>query len=743
MRRLPLRIPLEDRPRLFRRPSRSRACRLPDHRRTTHSPLVIVLATLLLLMLSAVIGWRAAHADALDEIGGGELLLRAADGGDFHPAVLLDSQVHFEVTGLVNRVTLTQSFRNDGNDWQEALYAFPLPEQAAVRRLRIRIGERLIKGEIRERAVARQIYQQARNEGRKAGLVEQQRPNLFTTAVANIGPGEQIDVELEYIDAIRYEAGQFSLRFPMTITARYIPGKPLSADEADQSIELFSHNGWALPTDRVPDADRITPFQHPQAGNAETPVNPIAITATLDASLPLVRIDSPYHRVASQSRGNQIHIELSDGPVSMDRDFVLQWQVRSGSEPLAALALEQVDGQHYAQLMLMPPQPVAATTGTARELLFIVDTSGSMGGTSIEQARAALLAALQRLQPHDRFNIIEFNDKARALYEQPQIADAAHVAHASHFVAALRANGGTEMLSALQLALSQPAHPGHLRQVVFITDGAIGNESELFDAIRAQLGTARLFTVGIGSAPNSYFMRKAAELGRGSATHIGNVSEVQQRIATLLGKLEAPLVTDLKVEWPDAATEMFPQQLPDLYRGEPLQISAKLPSLHGRVLVRGSVGGQPWQRSIGLDQVAPDQSGVASLWARRKIEQLLDNKRHGDSNDANSDIRDAVLAVALPHHLLSPYTSFVAVEHEISRPADTDIARSNVANARPAGQSPQTFAQMPGNTSVGYPATATDGRETLLLALLLLLIGFALRYLSLHMEKRHELAQPR
>lgn len=739
MRRLPLRIPLEDRP---YRPNRFRAT---PYRRGSHSPLVVLLATLLLLMLSAVIGWRAAHADTLDEIGGGELLLRATDDSAFHPAVLLDSKVHFEVTGLVNRVTLTQSFRNDGNDWQEALYAFPLPEQAAVRSLRIRIGERLIEGEICERAVAKQIYQQARSEGRKAGLVQQQRPNLFTTAVANIGPGEQVDVELEYIDAVRYEAGQFSLRFPMTITARYIPGKPLLAAEADQSIELFSHNGWATPTDRVPDADHITPFQHAQPAGNETTLNPIAITAELDASLPLVRIDSPYHRIASKSRGNQIHVELVDGSVAMDRDFVLQWQVRSGSEPLAALALEQVDDQHYAQLMLMPPQPVAATTGTARELLFIIDTSGSMGGTSIEQARAALLTALQRLQSHDRFNVIEFNDTAHALFEQSEIADAAHIAHASRFVAALDANGGTEMLSALQLALSQPAHPGHLRQVVFITDGAIGNESELFDAIRAQLGNARLFTVGIGSAPNSYFMRKAAEFGRGSATHIGNVNEVQQRIATLLGKLEAPLVTDLKVEWPDASTEMFPQQMPDLYRGEPLQISAKLPALHGRVLVRGTVGGQPWQRSIGLDQVAPDNSGVASLWARRKIEQLLDEKRHTDSEDAKSDIRDAVLAVALPHHLLSPYTSFVAVEHEISRPADTELTRSNVANARPAGQSPQTFAQTPGNTSVGYPATATDGPETLVLALLLLLMGWMLRYSQpkalLSKENEHGFAQ--
>jgi Ca-activated chloride channel family protein len=259
----------------------------------------------------------------------------------------------------------------------------------------------------------------------------------------------------------------------------------------------------------------------------------------------------------------------------------------------------------------------------------------------------------------------------------------------------------------------------------------VGNEAELFALIRERLGSARLFTVGIGSAPNSYFMRRAAHFGRGSFTHIGSQQAVQERMSALFDKLDAPLVTDLELRWPAGArVEQIPAPLPDLYRGDPLLVTAKLSQLQGEVVVSGRSGGQPWQRRIALAAAAPERNGIAARWARGRIEQLLDTRLDGRSEEA---IRADVLAVALPHRLLSPYTSFVAVEQSLSRPEAAPLARSHVANARPQGQAPQPYA---------WPATATDGTESLILGIALLAIVWAMRR-ACRQESEHELDRRR
>lgn len=702
MRRLPPRMIIDDHP-CYRR------------RRQPHWGLR--LGTLLLAATLLVIGWQSARAQNLDDVGAGQLLFSDGDSPSYQPAVLVESAVQFQVSGLINRVQLKQTFRNDGAVWREAIYAFPLPEQAAVRALRIWIGERLIEGEIRERQQAQQIYRQAKAEGKRAGLVEQQRPNLFTTAVANIGPGETVVVELEYVDAVRYDSGTFSLRFPMTITPRYIPGTPLAQNaESEQALEVAAESGWARPTDQVADADRITPFLNPALPAEGELINPITISAEIDAGLPLEGIDSRYHRIALRRQGERYQVELAAGRVSMNRDFELHWRTPPGREPTAALFTETVGGEHYALLMLLPPQLGENLDPAPREIIYVVDTSGSMGGTSIVQARASLLLALRRLRPQDRFNVIEFNSVANPLYREAQVATPERVAQAQRFVAGLQATGGTEMLPALQLALHTPPDEAFLRQVVFITDGAVGNEAALFALIRERLGGARLFTVGIGSAPNAHFMRKAAQFGRGSFTYVGAVDEVQEKMSALFEKLESPLVTDLQVQWPQGTGALqFPAPLPDLYRGEPLLVSAKLADLRGTIAIGGRSGGKTWHRQLALKSGAADRTGAASRWARLKIEQLLDEKIAGRDESA---VRADVLAVALPHRLVSPYTSFVAAEQAVSRPQGAALQKASVASARPLGQSPQPFA---------YPATATDGIGRLILGIGLLLLVWAMR----------------
>ncbi len=690
---------------------------------------VLVLLQMLLLLLAASPARSAVDAVSLNEVEGGHLLFESS-GGVFQRAVLQHSEVHFDITGLVATVRLQQTFRNDSSEYREGVYAFPLPSEAAVRAMEMRIGERRIVGRVREKQEAKKIYRAAKKAGKKASLVEQQRPNLFTNRVANIGPGEEITVMLEYVEPVAYSAGVFSLRFPMTITPRYMPGTPVSAGvgEALPSLSMDPYLGWAQATDQVTDAGAISPLLFPDPGSDSAPLNAITISARLDMGMPLAIVNSPYHDIALSRSAGVYDVKLLNKVSEMDRDFVLEWEPVAQSAPQAALFTEKVGEDYYGLLMVVPPARTDKVAPIARELIFVVDTSGSMGGVSIEQARASLSLALRQLRPGDRFNLIEFNNRHRALFRTAMPATRHHVAQAQEFVRQLQASGGTEMMSALRAALSGGApapvpaaesmggHPNTplLRQIVFITDGAVGNEDALFGEIAAGLGDSRLFTVGIGSAPNSWFMRKAAEFGRGSHTHIGDLNEVGSKMAALFQQLSRPAAVDLAISWPQPV-EAWPEHLPDLYLGQPLSIAVKFgPQVPaGEVTVSADIGGQPWQRALSI-QGQPDggaHAGVGSLWARRKIDGLLDRVLRGDPE---ATVRAEVLPLALAHQLMSPYTSFVAVEERISRPEGSPLHAAPLPNTRPQGQSPQHFA---------YPRTATTAPAKAWLALLALFIA--------------------
>ena len=696
----------------------------------------IVASALILLLLWAAPGQAMVPGQEdgvdLNGLASGHMLLQGEGPGRYTPAILQASKVHFDISGMIATVAVEQSFRNDTGRALEGVYAFPLPDNAAVRYMEMVIGERRIVGKIREKSEAKKIYRAAKAAGKKASLVEQQRPNLFTNRVANIGAGELITVRLEYVQQVAFTHGEFSLRFPTTLTPRYMPGSPggsRSLDDEPESLAVNPYLGWAVPTDQVPDADAISPLQFPQPGDDTAPLNPLEVTVRLDMGMPLARVEAPYHDIALNRRAGVYTISLATGVTEMDRDFVLNWQPVSGSAPTAALFTEEVAGEYFGLLMVLPPTAERAQAPPAREIVFVVDTSGSMGGVAIAQARDSVSRALQELRPEDRFNIIEFNSNHRSLYRRPMPATHHHVQQAREFVRLLQANGGTEMLPALRAALAPPGATDvleqqlPLRQVIFITDGAVGNEVALFDEISTRLGHSRLFTVGIGSAPNSWFMREAARFGRGSHTHIGSLDEVGEKMAALFAQLSQPAAVDMHTTWP-TAVEAWPQRLPDLYLGEPLLVAVSFGTVapQGEVTVGGDIGGRNWRQTIALSVGADPQSasrhkGVATLWARQKITGLLDQKVRGQSEES---VRAGVLPIALRHQLLSPYTSFVAVEEVVSLPPGERADSVAVPNTRPLGQTAQAFA---------YPRTATTGPAKLWFGMLLLFAATLLRLL--------------
>ena len=613
----------------------------------------------------------------------GTLLLKMRDG--YNSATGINTDVRVEVTGLIVRATLRQSFRNDSSEWTEGIYVFPLPAGAAVDQMRLEIGDRLIEGEIREKEKAKAEYEKATREGKRSSLVRQQRPNLFTTSVANIAPGETITVEIGYLDTARYDEETFSLRVPMTLTPRYIPGTPLPDRQG---------SGWSPDTHEVPDASMITP---PMVASSAD--HRVSLSANIRPGMPLSLIASRYHPVNISRMADGYDVSFAPGDVPMDHDIELLWRPVKEDAPHAMAFTETVGGEPHLLLMVMPPDAAEAVTIPPREVIFVIDTSGSMHGVSIEQARSALLLALEGLRPEDRFNVIQFNSVTQPLFPASVQASPDRIETARRYVDGLAANGGTEMRPALELALAGRPRENELRQVIFITDGSVGNEDALFTLIGQRLGASRLFTVGIGSAPNGWFMQKAAEAGRGTFVTISALHEVEEKMQRLFRKIEKPMLTDLAIEWPsDLALETYPATVPDLYAGEPVVIKARLsqdPRAGDQLRITGRLAAGSWGVELPL---ADSQSGagIAAVWARAHIAELLERGRRAADPES---VREAVTRTALRHHLVSKHTSLVAVDKTPARTAAQKLASEQVPNLVPYGQDM--------NAIFGFPATAT------------------------------------
>ena len=617
-------------------------------------------------------------------------------------APTLHTDVRIDITGMVARANVKQTFTNPDKIWQEGIYVFPLPEDAAVDYLRMQIGERIIEGQIKEKRQAKKIYNEAKKSGKKASLLEQERPNIFTTSVANIAPKESIVIEIEYQQIISYDNGNFSLRFPLVVAPRYIPG--------NIQVQGFSGTGWANNTEQVADAARISPpVIHPDKGT----INPVSIHLQLHSGFEVDYIKSPYHAIdVSKKTDKHYAIRLKQNNIPADRDFVLSWQPLVGNVPKAALFKQTKQGYEYGLLMVLPPDH-KLNKRLNREIIFIIDTSGSMAGTSIRQARSALDMALTRLQKGDRFNIIQFNSRTSQLFHQSQPVNKSNLQQARAYAHSLQARGGTEMAPALLSALQQQDEISPVRQVMFLTDGSVGNESHLFEIIERYLGRSRLFTVGIGSAPNSHFMNRAASFGRGTHTYIGKLNEVQEKMTELFSKIEQPVLTHITMHWPnDLTVESWPNKLPDLYQGEPLLVAFRANQLPNQVLIAGRIADNEWKAKLSL-QGGNQKQGVSKLWARRKIIALMDQSYR--DNDKN-EIQQEILNTALAHHLVSKYTSLVAVDVTPSRPSESTLYKHAMATNLPSGwQYEKVFGRL--------PATATPANAYFFLGAILLLLS--------------------
>jgi len=655
------------------------------------------------------------------ETTAGELEL-SNDSEPTQLAVLLNTDISGSVNGLIASINVKQTFQNNVDGWVNGRYVFPLPEGAAVDSFRMRIGDRVINGLIKEKQQAEREFKAAKKSGKKAGLLKQHRPNMFSIAVANIGPNEEVVTELTFVNKVHFEDNVFSLRLPTTITPRYIPGDEMQkaldeqireAVEEAKNVEVNSVSGWASNTTRVNDANDITPPQTNSIGNQAS--HNFSLTLSVNPGLNLQSLDSKTHQVSSNYlSGSNVEVVLANGLEKMDSDLVLEWQATIGETPQAAFFQQKFNNAYYSMLMVTPPQ-VDTNLSLRRDVTFVIDSSGSMSGVSMRQAKQALHTGLDSLSPYDKFNIIEFDDVYTSLFTKSESVSQQTLAQAHKMVDGLNADGGTELLEPLKHALNKETDSNYLSQVIFITDGSIGNESELFSMIKSDIKDARLFTVGIGSAPNTFFMTKAAEFGRGTSTIINDLSQVKKKMDDLFAKITSPVMRDIAIKWPEADNvEAYPSKVPDLYSGQPLTVIVKSATPITKAEISGQLVNTPWNQSLTLKSENQTQTdNLDTVWARQKVAALMDLLR--TNVRSLEETKADVVNLGIEHTIITRYTAFIAVEEKRSKPEEVVAKDKAVPNLMPKGNT------MPA------PQTATPSTLLMLLGLFLVLMSLAMK----------------
>lgn len=584
-----------------------------------------------------------------DEVRGGELRVEA--GGAL---VLEHTSVVAEVHAGLARVTMIQWFHNPYDEALEATYLFPLPSDAAVDRMDLVCGDRLIAGVVMERQAARDAYEQAHAEGKRAALLEQERDNLFTQHVSGLCPGETVEVTVQYVQQLAYEDGVYALTFPMTVGPRFTPP-------------------W------VEDADALeTPY--------ERTGRDVDLTVIIDEGTPIESLWSDSHDVVVENedaRGATIALEAAD--TVPNRDFELRW-ILAGRQPRATLLAHRPDPQEPGYLALsVEPQIVDDLfEPRPRELLFVLDASCSMSGEPWDLASRTVLHALDEMQPGDAFNLVTFSNDANALFERPQPATPDTLGAARHWLETAFDGGGTHMERGVVRSLTMPGDPERLRLVLMLTDGYIGHEQQIFDTVKEHLGAARLFSLGIGGAPNRYLLEGLAEMGRGDVSYQGYDAPIAETVDAFYERIAHPAMSDVRVDWGGLEViEQYPSRIPDLWSGQPIRVVARYQG-GGPVTVRvsGMVGTERYEQTLQID--IPEQTGeheaIASLWARRKIRDLEWYPR----GRSEQQVRQEVLDVALEHHLVSRYTSLVAID-DVEAACGPVTMRIQVPNEAPAG----------------------------------------------------------
>jgi len=618
--------------------------------------------------------------------------LYAQQGEQKLPMPLKHTAVQGKIAGNVARVEVTQSFENPFTQALEAIYIFPLPDESAVDDMEIKIGDRIIKGNIKKREEAQQIYQKARAEGRTAGLLEQERDNIFTQSLANILPGEQIDVTIRYTESLKFAGGNYEFVFPMVVGERYIPGTPI-----DNSGD----------TDRVPDATRIVPPILPPGTRSGQDIN---LNVEIDAGLNIEKIVSPSHQLQIHRHDNLVQVKIGGEDTIPNKDFILRYQVVGSNTQATILTQSDERGGHFA-LYLIPALTYRPTEIVPKDVVFLIDTSGSQAGEPIAQCLELMRRFINGLNPQDTFTIIDFDNVTTQLSEFPLPNTPENRALALKYINQLDADGGTELLNGIRVAMNFPAATaGRLRSIVLLTDGYIGNDNEILAEVQRSLQPGnRLYSFGVGSSVNRFLLNRLAEIGRGTAQIVRYDEPAAEIADKFFRQINNPVLTEIAVTWQGEGTppEIYPKILPDLFAEQPLVLfGRKSDRTAGILQVTGiAAGGSLYQQQFHLNFNQAGNLAIAQLWGRARIKDLM-------LQMANYETTSGVVAItetALNYQLLSQYTAFVAVSDDVRTNSEADTISMSVPVETPDGVSFHSLAATPGRASVQSAKRLTGG----------------------------------
>lgn len=587
----------------------------------------------------------------------------AQPGTDALP--LKQTDVEVAISGVIADVVIIQHYRNEGNKPIEAKYIFPGSTHAAVYAMNVRIGNRLITADIRERQQARIEYQEALDEGKTAALLEEHLPNIFQMNVANIMPGDDIRVEMRYTELLVPQDNIYQFVFPTVVGPRY--NSPSAQTEQSRNMANAVSN----------------PYFHAEEPNSAL----FNLNARIISPVGVKEVTSPSHAIlVNQSINNKLtNIKMERGFNVSNRDFILNYRL-AGDKIESGIMLYEGDEENFFLAMVEPPQNVSTEIMPARNYIFVVDISGSMGGFPLNTAKALLKELLAGLRPHDTFNILLFSGSSETLSPASVQATPENIEQAMRMMSTYYGSGSTELIPALRSVYKLPKPAGLSRTIVVLTDGYVSVEGEAFNLIHDNLNKANLFAFGIGSSVNRYLIEGMARAGMGEPFIVTSEKDAQEQAQRLFEMIASPVLTDVKAHFDQLDIyDTEPVQLPDLLGQRPIVIFGKWRgNARGNIIIEGQSGEGTYRQVLPVAEVLNRQTdALRYLWARHRIDTLLDLENlHGGSM-----YQDQITQLGLKYSLLTPYTSFIAVDRIVRNTTPGQTEQVHQPSPMPEGVS--------------------------------------------------------
>ena len=600
--------------------------------------------------------------------GSGTLMAMMPSGKQAGLCPLTHTEVTADVSGYISRVKVKQVFENTNKETIEAVYTFPLSDSGAVDEMVMQIGDRRIQGSIKKRAEAREIYNNARLNGQTASLLDQERTNIFTQSVANIPSGAKVEITLQYVETLPFEDGKFSFVFPTVVGPRFNPGNPTA----------HTGTGRIDDTDSVPDASKITP---PVVAEGSRSGHDISIKVAINGGVPISNVSSKLHEIKVDKAGqDKATVSLIDKNTIPNKDFVLTWDVAGANLKSGYLThRDKSDKSGYFTLMLMPPKRSETADIAPKEMVFVIDCSGSQRGLPLQKAKETLSYIVDHINPQDTFQIIAFNNGQNSLFEKPQAVSADMKAQAQKFITALEAHGGTYAAPAIEAACAIPADGNRLRVVTFMTDGFVGNDMEVVSMIRKLRGTSRWFTFGTGNSVNRAMIDGMAAEGGGEPDYVLLNSSAAEVGKKFYQHISSPVMTDVKIDFGGLKVkDVSPRDIFDVWAQRPLYFKGRYEEPGSTtVTLSGFVAGKPYTQTIKV--VLPEKElanpALGSIWARAQVDKLMREDLFGaQRGNMKKELQEEITDIALKHHIMTQFTSFVAVDESSKvKPGDKQI----------------------------------------------------------------------